>query len=141
MFNHDHRVALVDKPVENSQQFANVFEVKTGGRFVKDVDGVTSRSLGQLAGQLDSLGLTARQGGRRLSQPYVAQTYINQCFHVACNGRLVLEELQGLVARHVQHVSNGPSFEPNIQGVTVVPLTPAHLARDVDVGQKVHLDP
>ena len=50
VFNHDHRVALVDKPVENSQQFSDVFEVETGGRFVKDVDGVTGGSRGARAG-------------------------------------------------------------------------------------------
>ena len=115
--------------------------MEAGGRLVEDVDGVTGGSLGQLAGQLDPLGLAARQGGRRLSQPHVAQTHVDQRLHVTRDGRLILEELQGLVTWHIQHVSDGPPLEPDIQGVAVVPLAPAHLARDVYVGQKVHLNP
>ena len=141
MLDHDHRIALVNEPVEDSQQLADVLEVEAGGRLVEDVDGVTGGSLGQLAGQLDPLGLAARQGGRRLSQPHVAQTHVDQRLHVTRDGRLILEELQGLVTWHIQYVSDGPSLEPDIQGVAVVPLAPAHLARDVYVGQKVHLDP
>jgi hypothetical protein len=38
--NHDS-ISLIDKPVKDSQQTANIFKVQTRSRLVKDVDGVT----------------------------------------------------------------------------------------------------
>src|SRR5690606_40386765 len=56
-----HGVALVDQALEHADQFADVFEVQPGGRFVEDVDRLTGRALLQLRGELDPLRLAAGQ--------------------------------------------------------------------------------
>ena len=96
--------------------------------------------LGQLAGQLHPLGLAARQGGGGLAQAHVAQAHVHQGLHVAGDGGLVGEELEGVGAGHVQHVGDVAALEVDLEGVAVVAAALAHLAGHVHVGQEVHLD-
>ena len=87
-----HGVALIDQPRQHGQQPAHVVEVQAGGRLVEQVDGVTGRALGELGCQLHSLRLATRQRRRRLAEPHVTETDIEQRLHVATDGRLVGEE-------------------------------------------------
>src|SRR5205807_6194613 len=104
------------------------------------VHGVPGRPLRQLAGQLDALGLAARQRRGRLAQPDVAQPHVDQGLHVPGDDRLVGEELQRLLARHVEYLGDVLALEGDVQGVAVVTGALAHLAGHVYVGQEVHLD-
>ena len=54
--------------------------------------------------------------------------------------RHVLEELDRLVDRHLQHVGDGLALEADLERLAVVALAVALLAGHVDVGQEVHLD-
>ena len=53
---------------------------------------------------------------------------------------MVLEERKALLHRHFQHVVNAFAFVFHFQRLTVVALALAYIARNVNVGQKVHLD-
>ena len=64
----DDGVALVDEELEDVQQAVDVGEVQAGGGFVEDVEGAAARALGELARQLEALGLAAGQGRRRLAE-------------------------------------------------------------------------
>lgn len=55
----DHRVALIDKLLQNVEQYLDVFEVKAGRRLVKDVQRVAGRLSEQLRRQFHSLTLAA----------------------------------------------------------------------------------
>ena len=37
MFDHNHRVALIDNGVQHFQELADIMEMKPGGWFIKDV--------------------------------------------------------------------------------------------------------
>ena len=50
------------------------------------------------------------------------------------------EELQRLLDRHLEHVGDRLALEAHLERLAVVALALARLARDVDVGQEVHLD-
>ena len=56
------------------------------------------------------------------------------------NSRLVGEEANGLLARHVEHFVDVLTLERDVESVPVVAHALAHFARHVDVGQEVHLD-
>ena len=56
------------------------------------------------------------------------------------NARLVLKELQRVVDRLLEHVGDAQTAEAHLERFAIVPLAFAHLARDVDVGQEMHLD-
>ena len=38
VFDHHHRIALVDQPVQHFEEFADVFEMQPGGRLIEDVE-------------------------------------------------------------------------------------------------------
>lgn len=60
VLHHDHRVTQVAQVVEGGQQAVVVPLMKTDGRFVEDVHH-SDQAGTNLAGQADTLGLTARQ--------------------------------------------------------------------------------
>ena len=61
-------------------------------------------------------------------------------FQHAVDLREVLEEGQGLLDRHVQHVGDGLAAVMNLQRLGVVAGAVADFAIDVDIREKVHLD-
>ena len=134
-------VPAVHQPLEHAEQFADVLEVQAGRRFVEDVERPARRALPQLRGELHSLGFSAREGGRWLSEPDIAEADIEQRSEHPGDLRLVLEERQGLLDRHVEDVGDRMTLEEHLEGVPVVAEPTACVARYVHVGQEVHLDP
>src|SRR5205085_6378999 len=70
----------------------------------------------------------------------VTQADTLQGLHLLAQHRDGLEELGGLVDRHVKNVRYALAFEQDFQRLAVVALAVADVAGDVDVGQEVHLD-
>ena len=136
----DDRVALVDQALEHAEQLADVLEVQAGGRLVEHVDGAPGGALLQLGGELDPLRLTAGQGGRGLAEPDVAEPDVVERLHVPGDGGHRLEEVGGLLDRHVEHVGDRLALEVHLERLAVVAGAVADLARHVDVGEEVHLD-
>src|SRR4051812_4911712 len=136
----DDGVALVDKPLENPEQLADVLEVQTGGRFVEHVDRAASGPLLQLRGELDPLCLTAGERRRRLTEPHVAEADLDEGPHVPGDRGNGGEELGRLLDRHVEHLRDRLALEVHLERLAVVPRAVTHLAGDVDVREEVHLD-
>src|SRR5665811_1910935 len=76
VLNDEHGVAAVNKTVEHAHQHAHVLEMETRRWLVKDIEGSTRIALRQLGGELDALGLSARERRRRLAQVDVAEPNI-----------------------------------------------------------------
>src|SRR5687767_8666388 len=74
----DDRVALVYELVEDVEQFARVFEVESGRRFIEDVERSPRTSSRQLTRQLDPLRFAATQRRRGLTELDVAKTDVLQ---------------------------------------------------------------
>ena len=74
----DHRVARVDQAVQLAQQDLDVGRVQSRRRLVQDVQGVVAADALQLRGQLDALGLAARQLGGGLAQAQIAEADVEQ---------------------------------------------------------------
>src|SRR5439155_16143696 len=90
--------------------------------------------------ELDPLRLATRQRRRRLPEPDVAQPHVVQRLEPPPDLRDVLEELDRLLDRHVEHVGDRLALEADVERLAVVALAAALLARHVDVGQEMHLD-
>src|SRR3954447_23430865 len=140
VFDDHHRIPLVDEALEHLEQPLDVGEVQAGGRLVEDVERPPCRDLAELGGQLDPLRLAARQRRGGLAEPHVVEADIVQRLHPALDLRDVGEELERLLDRHVQHVGDRLALEADVERLAVVALAVALLARDVDVGEEVHLD-
>ena len=70
----DQRVAALDQPIEHADEPRHVGEVEPGGRLVEHVErGLVARAGGELAGELEALGLAAGEGVRALAEVEVAR--------------------------------------------------------------------
>src|SRR5688572_32541142 len=70
----------------------------------------------------------------------VAESDVNERLELLTNARLVLEELERILDRHLEHVSDALAAEAHLEGLAIIALALAHLARHVHVGKEVHLD-
>src|SRR5918992_588459 len=77
----DDGIPRVNEPVQDREQLLHVREVEPGGRLVQDVYCLARRPLAQLARQLYTLRFAARERGRRLSEPDVAEADVAQGIH------------------------------------------------------------
>src|SRR6266576_7149522 len=114
--------------------------MQTGCRLVENVEGATGVALRQLRGELDALRLAAGKRRRRLTEVDVAEPDVEQGLQLLSHARLVLEERQRILDRLLQYVGDAQTAEANLERLTVVALAFADIARNVDVGQEVHLD-
>ncbi len=141
MLDHHHRVPRFHQALDDLHELFDVREVEPRGRLVHEVEGLARGTLGQLEGQLDPLGLPAREGQGGLPELDVAQPHGQEGVHAVGDRGDVLEEGGRLLDGHVQDLGNVLSLVADVQGVRVEALPVADVAGDVDVGQEVHLDP
>ncbi len=133
-------VAGVYQLVEYAEEFVYIGEVETGGGLVEDVQGLTGAAAGQLAGELDALGLAAGKLGGGLAELDVAHAHLLQRLQVAADGGDVLKELQRLADAHVQDFVDVLAFVFDLEGLSVVAAALADFAGYIHIGQEVHLD-
>ncbi len=140
VLDHEHGVAGVHEPLQHDEQLAHVVEVQAGGRLVEDVERPPGAAALQLARELHALRLAAGERRRRLAEVDVAEPDVVERLQLAPDRRDVLEEVQRLLDRHVEHLGDVLALVRHLQRLAVVARALADLARDVDVGQEVHLD-
>ena len=140
VFDDDDGVAGVDEFLQDLEQFVNVGEVEAGRWFVEDVDGLARRAFAQFFGELDALGLAARERGRRLADLDVAEADIEQSLQLLFDRRNVFEQGQSVFDGGVEEVGDREALEFDRERFAIVPVAAAHVAGDVHVGQEVHLD-
>ena len=140
VLDHEHGVAAVDEALQRLEQLLDVGEVQAGGRLVEDVQRPTGRHLAELGGELDALRLAAGERRRRLAERHVVETDVVQRLQAPADLRDLREEGERLLDRHLEHVGDRLPLEAHLERLAVVALALARLARDVDVGQEVHLD-
>ena len=123
-----------------SRSLLDVVEVEAGGGFVEEIERAAGGALGEFLGELDALGFAAGQRGGLLADLDVAEADALQRIHLVAHGRHGAEEFGGFVDGHVQHIGDGLVLELDVQRFTVVALSVAGIAGDIDIGQEVHLD-
>ena len=114
--------------------------MEAGGRLVEDVQRAAGGDLGELGRQLHSLRLAAGERRRCLAEADVVEADVVQGAQATGDLRHVLEEDDGLLDRHLEHVADVLALEADLERLAVVALAVALLAGHVDVGQEVHLD-
>ena len=140
MFDHDHRVAGIDEAVQDLQQLADVVEVQAGGWFVEQIQRLARLRLGQFRGEFHALGFAAGQRRCRLAQREIIESNRGQHRQRAADLGDVIEQLQRLTDRHVQHIGDALTAVLHRQRFGVVALAAADVALDPDIGQEVHFD-
>src|SRR5690348_4086120 len=92
VLDHEHRVALVDQPVQDAQEETNILEMEARRGLIEDVERAAGVAFGELRRQLHALGFPARECCGALPQVDVAQPDIDQRLEFLPNARLVGEE-------------------------------------------------
>lgn len=135
----DDGVAPIPQLVQYLEQLLDIVEVQPRGRFVQDVEGLASVPLGELPRQLDPLRLAARERGSGLTEPDVGEAHVHQGLQLARHRRHRIEEGTGIFHRHLEDFVDVLALVLHLQGLAVVALALADVARHVDVRQEVHL--
>src|SRR4030095_5845134 len=104
-------------------------------RLVEHVDGPPRRPLPQLRRQLHTLRLTPGQRARGLTEPDVTATDVEERLELPGDRGLVLEELERLLDREIEHLGDVLVLERDVERVAVVPSALAYFARHIDVGR------
>ena len=153
----DERVAFVDQAAQRAQQRGDVVEVKPGGGLVEEKEGarLVRRArfpgLGEVAGELEALGLAAAQGGDRLAEPHVLEADRDQGLERALHLGLLAKERDGLGGGHVEHVGDGAGppgssaagigrQHRDFEHLRAVAPAVAVRAAQIDVAEELHLD-
>ena len=118
VLDHEHRIALVAQLLEQAQHRGDVLGVQSDRRLVDHVQHLHQARAEMLHG-LQTLGLPAREGGRRARQLQVAEPDVahrpqaaHQGVTHGCHGRLVdpgddLDQLRDLQPRHLADRETG----------------------------------
>ena len=114
--------------------------MQTGGRLIEDIDGLAGRAFGQLGRQLGALRFTAGQRRGGLTQLDIAETDLAHRLQSACDLGHVGEELTCFIYRHIQHFIDIFALVAHLERLLVVAAPLAHIAGNVNIRQKVHLD-
>src|SRR5207237_6586939 len=107
--------------------------------FVQAGQAPASGPFGELSRERHALGFAAREGRCRLSEVDVSQTYVIEELEFRPDTRLMLEKVERVGDRQVEHVGDRLSFITDLQCFPIVTPAFADFARDVDIGQKMHL--
>ena len=140
MLDDDDGIPTIDEAIEDAEEDADILEVQTRSRLVKDIDGLPRVALSELGGQLDTLTLSAREGRRGLPELDIAEAYILQDLKLLEDMGDVSEELHRRIDRHVEDVGDGLALEAHLEGLSIVATPVTSLAGSEDVGEEVHLD-
>lgn len=73
MFHHHHGIAAVHQLLQHRQKLLDVLDMQARGWLIHDVEPVLRGGAFELCGDLQPLGLAAREGRRRLAEPEIAE--------------------------------------------------------------------
>src|SRR5699024_10288848 len=140
VLNDYYSVAFINETLQHCQQAPNIFEVQACRRLVKDVDGSAVRTFAKFTCQLNALRFSTREGGRRLSEPYIPQADVHKSFKVPRDGWHGLKKLRGFFNRHIEDVGDTLTLKLHLECFPVITGTVANFTRYVNVRQEVHFN-
>ena len=159
MLDHHQGMAAGDEPAQRRNQHRDVGEVQPGGGLVHQEQhahggglgargaGLGARSLArQVSGELEPLGLAARQGRHRLAEAQIAEPDGGQRFQGQGELRVPIEQGQGLAGGQLQHVGDGEAAggvvargQTHLEHRVPIAAAVAVRAAQIDVGEELHL--
>ena len=161
MLDDDHRIAGFEQLAQRAHQLGDVVEVQASGRLVEQKQraarGCRLPAAGgafggprEETGQLQPLGLAARQGRHRLAEFHVFEPHVDDRLQRADHVAIVREQQSRFTHREVQHVrhvhhaglecADRLALDRHLEDLRPVALAVAVRAAQVDIGEKLHLD-
>ena len=141
---HD-RSTLLHQTLEHAEEDLDVAGVQTDRGLVKHENGILLATA-HLARELKALGLSAREGGRRLAKREVTQPKVMEGLELLVGTLDVRDVRQGLVHRERQEFRKAETrvvdalLRPaDTDGSVAIPAATAIRASDVHVRQELHV--
>jgi hypothetical protein len=106
MFHDDQRVAHREQGVETVEELNHIGIMESGGGFVKEEKATAPPGTGHVAGQLEPLGFASGEGGRRLTEPHVVESHVDEPLEPGLHFGTAAEKGEGLAsARNCMSIS------------------------------------
>ncbi|MCY1364151.1 hypothetical protein D9M69_509440 [compost metagenome] len=143
MLYHDHRIALIHQGVHGLQQLADIVKMKTGGRLIKDKQGLAffRVPLPQEIRQFYPLGLSPGEGIGGLTQANVSQSHLLERQDLFGQfGLITAEKVHGFIHRHSEDVRNVLIVIGHFQDLLLEPFASAAFAGELYIGHELHLN-
>ena len=113
--------------------------MEAGGGLVEDEKlGGRRFATDKVGGEFYALSLAAAKRTGGLAEFEVAETDVLQGLEADENGGTFVEELDGLVDGHVEHVGNVFAFVLNFESFFFEPCAVAFVAKEVEIGHELH---
>ena len=140
MLDGDDGPAEIDQALEGREQVVDVGPVEARRRLLQDVEDRSAGRPAHLGGELDALGLAARQGRRALAELEVAEAEPPQDLEVGGQALFGRVERGRLVDAHLEDVVDRLAAVAHGQRFVVEAAAFAIGTDDVDVAQEMHAD-
>ena len=92
VFDDHNGVPLDHQTLQDLNQFLDILVVEPDSRLIEEIDGPFDMLAIEFGRNLDALGLTTREGSRRLAEPEVAESYFIQGPEPISDSRDISEE-------------------------------------------------
>ena len=111
MLDDEYGVPLLHESIEDIEELLYIGEVETGCRLIEDIEGLSCRSLGEVECELDTLRLSARERGCRLSECDIAETDIDEDIENTLDPRKADKKYTRILDRHREYFGDIFSLE------------------------------
>src|SRR5581483_10539501 len=140
VLDHDYGVASVAQLHEHLQQFLDIGEMQSGGRFVENVNCASGGFFSKLGRQLHALRFSSGEGCAGLAHAQISQADIHEGIEFVGYAGHISKKTRRLIHGQIENIRDIFAFVSDFQGLAVVAFAVADFALDIDVRQKVHLD-
>src|SRR5215469_11624925 len=133
-------MALLNKSIKGVEKFFYIMKMQTSRWFVKNKKDLTiAFAFAEKRSKFDSLCFTTGECIRRLPKFYVAKSYITQWMNRFYQVFFFVKKFDSLVYTQFQNIVNIFAFVRYFQDLFLKSFSTTHLARQMHIGQKLHL--
>src|SRR6266851_6713448 len=136
----EHRVAEINKALQDVEKLSHVVEVQARRRVIKDVKRASGLAFREFAGQLDALRFAPGKCGGGLPESDVAEANFYESRELLLNLRNILEKLQRIRRGQIQDITDGVSFVAHRERFRIVAAPAADFAHHINVREKIHFN-
>lgn len=140
MFDYKYGVPFFYQSIEDIKELLNIRKMKTGCRFIKNIERLPCRSFGEIKCELDSLWFTSWKCWSRLSKGDIAETDIDENIKNSLDSRKTHKKSTRIFNRHIENFCDIFSLKLNLKSLIVISSSTTRFTFDIDIWKKMHLD-
>ena len=103
MLDDEYRVPFLNQSIEDIEELLYIREVESCRRLIEDIEGLTSRPLGEVECELDTLRLSTRECRCGLPECDISETNIDEDIEYSLNPREADKKCTRIFYRHTQN--------------------------------------